>query len=233
MKITEHIYKTSGVEYGTNSNTYLIDCGSHLVCLDAGFDEVQWTRMQDCMARWGLAGKPVTHVFITHGHFDHAGNIARMNACGAAVYAAEPDAGKIENGHPEMEQLFGRPWVKGRVDFRLVDGQVFHFENGITVTAVASPGHSEGSFAFVIEDGPDRALCTGDMFFVRPLPPEDKVEVELAFMGGWDFSLESFQATLKHMSGLHCNVLLSGHYYVYYGDVDALCKMAYELAMKV
>ena len=231
MKLTEHIYKTSGVEYGTNSNTYVIDCGEYLVFLDGGFDEIQWSRIRENIRRWGLEGKPVTHAFITHGHFDHAGNISKLNEMGAAVIAADPDAGKIENGHPEMEQLFGRPWVLGRVDERPADGRVYSFDNNITVTAIAAPGHSEGSFAYVVEDGGVRALCTGDMFFVKPFPPEDKVETELAYMGGWDFSLEAFRKTLQHMGTLHCNLLLPGHYYVYYGDVDALCQSAWKQAM--
>ena len=232
MKLTEHIYKTSGVEYGTNSNTFLVDCGDRLLCFDSGFDGVQWECMQACMRRWHLQDKPVTHAFITHGHYDHAGNIHRLNALGAQVIAADPDAEKIEKGHPEMEQLFGRPWVRGRVDLRVADGQRFAFGNGIAVTAIAAPGHSEGSFAYLIEADGARALLTGDMFYVRPLPPEDAVEIELAYMGGWDFSLDSFDGTLRHMGTLGCDLLLPGHYYAYYGDVDRLCRMAHEQLTK-
>ena len=232
MKITEHIYKTSGVEYGTNSNTYLIDCGDELVMIDSGFDHVQWDAINGCIERWGLAEKPVTHAFITHGHYDHAGNIYRLNEAGVTVCAAEPDAGKIENGHPEMERLFGRPWIKGRVDRRICGGESFSFGGGVTLECVAAPGHSDGSVAYVINADGVRAVCTGDMFFVRPMPPEDAVGVELAYMGGWDFSMDKFRSTLKTISSLHCELLLPGHYYTYYGDVDALssiaCGMAWE-----
>ena len=233
MRLTEHIYKTSGVEYGTYSNTFLLNCGDRLVLFDSGFDAVQWECVQSCIRRWKLADKPVTHAFITHGHYDHAGNIRRLNEAGVQVIAADPDAEKIENGYPEMELLFGRPWVTGRVDLRVEDGQLFRFGDAIPVKAVAAPGHSEGTFAYVIEDGDVRALCTGDMFFVRPLPPEDAVEVELAFMGGQDFSLVHFSETLQKMAALGCDLLLPGHYYVYYGDVDALCRQAYEQTLKL
>ena len=226
MRLSEHIYKTSGVEYGTNSNTFAVDCGDYLIFFDAGFDIVQWNRIRENLARWNLQDRPVTHAFITHGHYDHAGNIFRLNELGVRVIAADPDASKIETGHPEMEQLFSRPWICARVDERPADGQVYTFGNAITVTAIAAPGHSAGSFAYVVQDGETRALCTGDMFFIKPLPPEDRVETELAYMGGWDFSMENFQKTLRHMGTLHCNLLLPGHYYVYYGDVDELCLQA-------
>ena len=59
-----------------------------------------------------------------------------------------------------------------------------------------------------------------------PLPPLDDIDLELAYMGGEDFSMSDFAATLEKMSELHCDILLPGHYYVYYGDVDALCRRA-------
>ncbi len=232
MRLTEHLYKTSGVEYGTNSNTYALDAGNEIILLDLGFDEVQWKRMMECLNFWGLSAKNITKAFLTHGHYDHAGNTKRANEAGIEVYGADPDAEKIENGYAEMEKLFGRPWVCGTVDHRIHDGDRFEFENG-SIEAVAAPGHSEGSFAYVIETDGHRCLCTGDAFFIRPLPPQDAVEVELAYMGGEDFDLNAFAESLKRMSELHCDILLAGHYYVYYGDIDALCRNAYEMCVAI
>lgn len=232
MKITERIYKTSGVEYGTNSNTFAVDTPEGVVLLDLGYETKQWETVQGVLKQWlPHAGRPVC-AFLTHGHYDHAGNTYRANEAGVPVYSADPDAYKIANGYPEMEKLFGRPWVTGRVDSLLEDGQEFLFGD-VKVTAYAAPGHSMGSFAFVVEADGHRALCTGDMFFVRPLPPEDAVDLDLAFMGGEDFSLPHFTETLRKMAQLHCDILLPGHYYVYYGDVDALCAKAAEMAEKL
>ncbi len=225
MKITDRIYKTSGVEYGTNSNTFAVDTGNGIILFDLGYETKQWNIVQSVLRDWNLDGKPVTAAFLTHGHYDHAGNTFRANEAGIPVYAADPDAYKITNGYPEMEKLFGRPWVRGNVDHLLCDGDSFTFGD-VRITAVAAPGHSAGSFAFVVETEGHRALCTGDMFYVRPLPPLDDIDLELAYMGGEDFSLSAFTATLERMAQLHCDILLPGHYYVYYGDVDALCAKA-------
>ena len=227
MRLTEHLFKTSGVEYGTNSNTFALDAGEEIILFDLGFDEVQWNAMHNVLTSWGLGGKKITKAFLTHGHYDHAGNTKRANEAGIAVYGADPDAHKIETGYPEMEKLFERPWVCGRVDHRLKDGNRFETTNAV-IEAIACPGHSEGSFAFVIETDGHRALVTGDAFFIIPQPPLDAVDVDLAFMGGEDFSLEAFASSLKRMSECHCDLLLTGHYYVYYGDIDALCRRAYE-----
>lgn len=231
MRLTEHLYQTSGVFCGTNSNTFAVDAGERLVLLDLGFRDTQWRAIQSTLRHWGLAEKPVSHAFITHGHYDHAGNTARANELGIRVIAADPDASRIEEGYPEMEELFGVPWECGLVDERPFDGQQWHFgENGLcTVTALSAPGHSGGSFAYIIEIDGHRALCTGDMFFIRPKPPEDDIELELAFMGGSDFSREDFKGTLLRMAGTHCDMLLPGHYYVWYGDTDGLCRRAAAL----
>lgn len=232
MKITEHLYKTSGVEYGTNSNTFLLETEDGLILFDLGFDTVQWNAMTCCEKLWGLQEKKKAAAFLTHGHYDHAGNTFRANQENIPVYCADPDAGRIENGWPEMERLFQRKWICADVDCRIEDGQKFTFGNS-TVTAYGTPGHSRGSFAYVIEADGHRALCTGDMFYIRPKPPEDDIELELAYMGGDDFDLDDYISSLKKMSSLHCDILLPGHYYVYYGDIDALCRKAAAMAEAV
>lgn len=233
MKLTEHIYKTSGVETGCNSNTYVIDCGTFLVMLDAGYKEIQWNQMMASLKRWHLDQKPVRYCFLTHGHYDHAGNVHRLNQLKIPVYCADPDAGKVEQGYPEIEKLFGQPWICGKIEHRLKDGERYVFAESIVLEVMAAPGHSQGSIAFVIQDGQQRALCTGDMFFIKPKPPEDAVELELAYMGGLDFSIHDFSNTLGRMAETHCDLLLPGHYYVYYGDVDALAERAYAMTLQL
>ena len=228
MKISEHLYKTSGVEYETNSNTFLLECKEGLILFDLGYEEKQWNVMKSVETFWGLNGKK-TKAFLTHGHYDHAGNTYRVNEEGVEVWCGDPDATKIENGYPEMEKLFGRKWICANVDHRLEDGQRFEFGNA-SVEVYSAPGHSKGSFAFVVNVDGHRALITGDMFYTRPLPPQDDVDMELAYMGGEDFDLDDFIATLEKMSTLHCDILCPGHYYVYYGDVDSLCRRALAMA---
>lgn len=229
MKISKHIYKSSGVEYGTNSNTFLLDTGDELIAFDLGYEDKQWKVMKDAAASWGLDQK-INKAFLTHGHYDHAGNTYKANEEGIRVCCGDPDASRIENGYPEMERLFGRKWICARVDERLRDGDIFDFKEA-RVEVYSASGHSEGSFAFVAETDGHRALITGDMFYVKPLPPQDDIELELAYMGGEDFDMDSYIATLKKMATLHCDILLPGHYYVYYGDVDVLCRKAAAMAI--
>lgn len=231
MKLSERIYKVSGVEYRTNSNMYVIQYDRGLIMIDTGFQEEQWERMTTCMNQWGLRLEDVTHVFITHSHFDHAGNVWRANLLGAEVLSSSADAEKIENGNPEMEELFGTAWRCGKVNKVIKGGDVFEFPGKVKIEVIETPGHSEGSLSYRISDGELKALCTGDMFFIRPEPPKDDVGIELGYMGSSDFSLEKFQQSLKQISSIDADLLLPGHYYTYRSaNVKEICRMAYDAA---
>lgn len=231
MKISEHLFQVSGVQYETNSNIYAIQHNQGIVLIDCGFREEQWERLAACMRRWNLKLSDVTHVFLTHSHFDHAGNVWRVNQLGAKVLASADDAEKIEHGNPEMEELFGVPWICGKTDQILKDGDCFSFPGEVWLTVLETPGHSKGSLSFLIEVDGLRALCTGDMFFVAPLPPKDGNEVELGYMGSGDFSLRDFTASLERLQKLKVDLLLPGHYYFYGGEqADRLVARAWEKA---
>lgn len=232
MKLSEHLFQVSGVQYETNSNIYAIQYRDGIILIDCGFQERQWERMKACMDRWNLKLQDVTHVFLTHSHFDHAGNVWRVNRLGAKVLASPDDAEKVEQGNPEMEELFGASWICGRVDQRIQEGDSFSFPGGVRLKVLETPGHSRGSLSFLIEVDGLRALCTGDMFFVTPSPPEDQDDVELGYMGSRDFSLTDFRASLKRIREVEFDLLLPGHYYFYGGaEADRLLAQAYEKAM--
>lgn len=229
MKITEHLFQISGVQYGTNSNIYAIQTEEGLVLIDCGYQEEQWKKMLSCMEKWNLDPMNIKTVFLTHSHFDHAGNVWRMNQLGADVLASAEDAEKIEHGNPEMEQLFGSPWKCGRITRTIREGDSFTFGGQVEINVLETPGHSKGSLSFLISVDGIRALCTGDLFFVKPWPPEDKVDVELGYMGGWDFDMKEYQNSLRRLRDVKADIFLPGHYYFYRGaDVHRLFEMACE-----
>ena len=233
MKITEHLLQLSGVQYETNSNIYAIQYDGGVILIDCGYRTEQWERMTAQMKEWGMDPGEITHVFLTHSHFDHAGNVWRINELGAKVHASPVDADRVENGNPEMEELFGAPWTCGKVDVLLREGERFSFPGGVKLDVLETPGHSSGSLTYRIQVDGKTALCTGDMFFVTPRAPLDAVDVELGYMGSRDFSMESFLHSLKRLEKENFDLLLPGHYYFYGGENAArLFGMAIEKAEK-
>lgn len=234
MKLCNGIYKITGVEYETNSNIYAIQYKEGIVLIDAGYQEEQFDRMKAAMALDGLDINDVTKVFITHSHFDHAGNVWRFNALNIPVLTSSIDASKIENGNPEMEELFGSKWICGKVDQIIQDGDIFPLDSNTSIRVLETPGHSAGSLSFVIESHGIKAIATSDMFFLVPCPPNDQDGIELGYMGSQDFSLDDLIASLEKVYLEAPDMILPGHYYTYYGDnASKLCHMAYEKALEL
>lgn len=94
------------------------------------------------------AGVPLERVellLVSHAHFDHAGGDAAMvRATGARVVAGRGDVAALESGTPPGETSYGVirfPPVK--VTRGIGDGERVTL-GGVTLTAVATPGHTPG-----------------------------------------------------------------------------------------
>lgn len=230
MRISNKLYKFSGVEYATNSNIYGVLTTNGIVLIDCGFQENQWNKMKDAMKQDNLDVNDVTDVFLTHSDFDHAGNVKKFNNIGAKIHASKYDAEKIETGNPAEEELFQQPWICGNVDDILTDGKKFDFGSDIIIKSIKTPGHSEGSYSFLISIGTNNAICIGDMFFVQPKRAKDDIELELGYMGNSDFNMIDYRESLLKLSEERANILLPGHYYHFYGETTDLFKSAYKLS---
>lgn len=100
------------------------------------------------------AGFTVCGILVTHGHSDHSGAVADVVKSLKVPVLASP----LECRVPGMIELSGN----GRYTL-----------NDITVQAVACPGHSPGSYSFLVNG----RLFTGDALFAgslgRPASPKD------------------------------------------------------------
>ena len=102
-----------------------------------------------------VAGR-VGAILLTHDHPDHTPGASTLAATtGAPVYAARPEGGGE----------------------RLRDGQTIRMP-GVTVSVVATPGHTSDHVAFFLEE--DGALFTGDAVLGRGTSVSDPPEGDLA-----------------------------------------------------
>lgn len=93
----------------------------------------------------GHAGRPISHVLLTHHHADHtAGSDALARRCGAEVIG--PPAGSHV-----------------RIDAPVYGGETLS-PAGIEVTVIATPGHTRRHVAYYLPD--HGALFSGDALFV-------------------------------------------------------------------
>jgi len=103
-------------------------------------------------------GVTITTELLTHSHFDHSGNAAQLQKDGVKVYASYKDGEKLKKGD---DLSFGARKKSGFIpDGVLYDGDDLVLE-GIRIKVIATPGHSDGSLVFEVDD----LLFTGDTLF--------------------------------------------------------------------
>ena len=161
---------------------HLLREGDQCILLDTGLAG-ELILLRRLFRRLGLPPSALKAILLTHGHLDHAGNLARVkNWSGATVYAHPLEQAHIDGRYPYqgVNRWCGRLEALGRTAFRyrpapidnfLSDGQQLPFWGGLQV--IHLPGHTLGHCGFY--SAKHNLLFSGDMmasyFFNVHKPP--------------------------------------------------------------
>ena len=214
----------------SRSNIYLL-AGETLILIDTG---MKGDAAAVLAAIHGLGRQPteVSHILITHGHIDHTGSLAVLKReTGATVIASADDRDFIEGRRKTA--AMGREGVGGKifkVVLYLMETVFFRYEPaavdsalsgdtalslpGITIQAIATPGHSPGSFSFYLPD--KKIIFTGDALTGVPkptLPPR---------MGCADYGQAISSA--KKISDIAFDICCFGHGDPVYNNADTVIR---------
>ena len=150
---------------------FLLEDGDNSVMIDTGlFGETIFIRR--LVRKLGLTPQSIKAILLTHGHLDHAGNLAWLKRwTGAKVFAHPAEQRHIDGTYPYqgVNRWCGRLEEAGRRLFRyrpatidefLADGQRLPFWGGLQV--VHLPGHTAGHCGFF--SARHNLLFSGDMF---------------------------------------------------------------------
>jgi glyoxylase-like metal-dependent hydrolase (beta-lactamase superfamily II) len=144
--------------------------GDQSILLDTGLaGEMHYLRR--LFRRLRLRPQSLKAIVLTHGHLDHAGNLARIKEwTGATIYAHPREQAHIDGNYPYqgVNRWCGRLEAVGRralgyrpadIDEYLFDGQVLPFWGGLEV--IHLPGHTLGHCGFY--SAKYNSLFSGDM----------------------------------------------------------------------
>jgi glyoxylase-like metal-dependent hydrolase (beta-lactamase superfamily II) len=157
--------------------------GRGAVLLDTGLVGEQ-RQIRRAVRRLGLEPRDVRAILLTHGHLDHAGNLAWARAwSGAPVYAHPAEQAHVDGtfSYRGVNRWCGRLERVGRavlgvgapapIDVRIADGDELPFWGGLRV--VHLPGHTLGHCGFY--SARHDVLFSGDLFasyfFKVHIPP--------------------------------------------------------------
>jgi glyoxylase-like metal-dependent hydrolase (beta-lactamase superfamily II) len=220
MKLTEDVYLVGGGDYGFNlthrldCHTYLIDGGSELALVDAGFGPGT-DRILALVRGDGFDPARISKIVVTHYHADHAGGCAPLKrATGASLYAPVEAADTIRVADADRIGLnwakkFGfypadYEWEPAEVEEEYADGDRIRVGE-LELEAVATPGHCSGHYCLRLA-GRDRTyLFSSDCVFWGGAIILQNVP---------DSNLQEYAASCNRIAELEYEALLPGHHMI-------------------
>ena len=201
-------------------NTYLVGFGGlnvGLIRTKAGLILIDGSLPQGVKAveahikALGFRVKDIRYILSTEPHFDHASGIAALARDGhATVLAGKAAVRALETGRPSADdpqagyhaRYHGVGPVKG-----VRDGDKFTL-GGVTVTAVATPGHTPGSTSWTWQSCEQRD-CKAMVFAssLNPISADHYLFTDPAHLS----ALEGFRHSFAAMKALPCDILISAH----------------------
>jgi hydroxyacylglutathione hydrolase len=137
---------------------FVYSSGGSAVCIDSGASARAARRG---LERIGVDPRSVSHVFLTHSDFDHAGGVEAFPDARVLLPRAEEP---MVSGLRPRRILFVRTRNRLRVPWVPVDDGEIVAAGNIAVRVVSTPGHTVGSTSYLVND---EALFTGDLVRLR------------------------------------------------------------------
>jgi glyoxylase-like metal-dependent hydrolase (beta-lactamase superfamily II) len=207
LPITDEIFQVGGYGFTDPSDAavYLIAVGGHAALIDSGCGRTTDLLLANVEAA-GIGANKIEWVLLTHCHYDHAGGAAALRdqlRCRVAAHAL--DAPYIESADDEVTAA---NWYDASMSPCIVD-RLFSASRetielaGRPIDAMAIPGHSPGSVAYVLSSCGRRVVFAQDVH--GPLHP--------SLLSNRD----DYLASLQRLLDLDADILCEGHYGVYEG----------------
>jgi N-acyl homoserine lactone hydrolase len=146
-------------------------------------------RIPHHLARLGLTPADIDVIFVGHLHFDHAGGLCDLKACGcgAEIHIQKDELEAAQSG--EDIAVFADDFVD-QGPFHIVDGE---YDLCSGVRAISTPGHTAGHMSMWIElpKGPPVLLAGDAADLIENL--EDEVAPGGCWKGRYDQAIDSIR----------------------------------------
>jgi glyoxylase-like metal-dependent hydrolase (beta-lactamase superfamily II) len=141
------------VENEFGQNTYIVEFEDCCVIIDAGIN------IKNIKS---ITNKPITAVFITHGHFDHIKNIEDYDELNVPIYANKHIIEMLRDENKNASKLFNQFCIYKVENLKFVQDAEKIKINEHTIKCLQTKGHSIDGVCFLIDD---EMLFSGDTLF--------------------------------------------------------------------
>ncbi|MCL1849529.1 MAG: MBL fold metallo-hydrolase, partial [Clostridiales bacterium] len=135
-------------------NFYALRTSEGLVLFDTGMNPPMARRG---LSKLGISPDSVTHIFLTHTDYDHAGGLSAFPHAATYISGAEE---QMINGTTARRGFLRNKRIE---NYRTMEDRETALIGSTEIQVVIAPGHTPGSAAYLIGD---RYLLSGDMFCI-------------------------------------------------------------------
>lgn len=184
---------------------YLITTPKGAILLD-GTMEANVPAIEANIKSLGIKLSDVKILLNSHAHFDHADGLAHLKRdTGATMMAMKGDVWALENGKHFGDQNYVGTFAPVKVDRVLTDGAKVTL-GGVTMTALATPGHTAGCTTWVLPVRVKAGVKTA-VFPCSLTVAGNKLVGNRQYPG----IVADFRATFDRMAKLKADVVLPAH----------------------
>jgi len=182
-------------------NVFALKLRESIVLFDSGNGD-SMDQIFANMAGWGLDPNRISHCFLTHSHFDHAGGAQRLQERGVRIVAHSLCAEAIQSGDERTcPYLYHRPFPRCKADIVLRDEDRIAVDD-VAIDVLHTPGHADGSAVYTFEWRGRKVGVTGDLVAESG---------SLGWEGSIDFNRTKYIESLRKSLRLQPDVILAGH----------------------
>ncbi|NLB82854.1 MAG: MBL fold metallo-hydrolase [Synergistaceae bacterium] len=112
-------------------------------------------------------------ILLTHGHFDHVGGLEEaLSITGGSAYVSSGDAFLVKNPDAGVRAWMGSDFTGTDKLLFLQDGDRLSVGT-MDIKVIATPGHTPGCVCYLVTDGADQLLLSGDTLFASSIGRTD------------------------------------------------------------